>query len=342
MLELSTYDEIFDDKKQEFKDATGWAALGDKYWLTALIPNQTDGAKYTISFKSYEREKTKRFQVDLLGAPQKIENGGKLSITQNLYAGAKKVKFLDEYAEALKIPLFDRAVDFGSLYFLTKPMFEVLLFSYENIGNFGIAILCLTVVVRLFLFPLANMSYKSMAKMRKHMPEITRIKEKHGSDRQKQGMEIMKFYKEKKVNPATGCLPLLIQIPVFFALYKVLYVTIEMRHAPFYLWINDLSAKDPTNLFNLFGLLPIVPPMWLPAIGVLPILYTLTMVLQQKLNPPATDPAQEIVIKFMPWIFLFIFASFPAGLVLYWVWNNILSIIQQYIITKRIEASKND
>jgi YidC/Oxa1 family membrane protein insertase len=340
ILELATYDKTFEDKKIEYTGVKGWAAIGDKYWLTAIIPDQNLDTKYNINFKGYEKDGSKRFQVDMLGEAKKIASGSSLSNTNYLYLGAKKVKLLDEYSHKYNIKLFDRTVDFGSLYFLTKPMFEILHFFFNKIGNFGIAILCLTVVVRILLFPLANMSYKSMAKMKKYMPEINKIKEKYATDKQKQGTEMMKLYKEKRVNPASGCLPLFVQIPVFFALYKVLYVTIEMRHAPFFGWIKDLSEKDPTNVFNLFGLIPIIPPMWLPVIGVLPILYTLTMVLQQKLNPPATDPSQAMVMKWLPWIFLFIFASFPAGLVVYWIWNNILSIIQQYIITKRVEEEK--
>jgi YidC/Oxa1 family membrane protein insertase len=258
-----------------------------------------------------------------------------------IYAGAKKLEYIDYYQKEFNIPLFDRSIDFGFLYFLTRPIFEALTFFNNYLGNFGYAILALTVLIKLILFPLANKSYRSMARMRKHMPEIQRLKERYKNDRQKLGIEMMTYYKEHKINPMSGCLPLFVQIPVFFSLYKVLVVTIEMRHSSF-TFIEDLSAKDPTNILTLFGLLEWTPPAWIPAIGILPLLFAITMVVQQKLNPPPTDETQKIVMAWLPWIFMFVFASFPAGLVVYWVWNNILSIIQQYIITRKINSDANE
>lgn len=341
VLEEVDYDDIIDDEKIKFKNVSGWAGVTAKYWISAIVPQDSDEGEFDIGMKHYFKENFNRFQVDILSPKIQIAPGSTGEYSFNIYAGAKRLKVLDKYEAEKNIPLFDHAIDFGWLYFLTRPIFEVLTYFNSILGNFGLAILLLTVCIRLILFPIANKSYNSMARMRKHMPEIQKLKERHSKDRHKLGQEMMKYYRDHKINPASGCLPLLIQIPVFFALYKVLYVTIEMRHAPFYGWIHDLSAPDPTNLFNLFGLIPLSPPEWIPAIGVLPLLFSLTMVLQQKLNPPPNDETQRMVMAWLPWIFLFLFAGFPAGLVLYWVWNNILSIIQQYIITKRIDEDKN-
>ena len=235
---------------------------------------------------------------------------------------------------AHQIPLFDRAVDFGWLYFLTKPIFHALDYFNGRLGNFGLAILALTVCIKLLLFPLANKSYKSMSQLKVLMPKITELKERHKDDKMALNQAIMKLYGEEKVNPASGCLPMLVQIPIFFSLYKVLFVTIEMRHADFYGWINDLSAPDPTTVFNLFGLIAWDPPGFL-MIGLWPLIMCATMVIQMRLNPKPQDPAQAMVMQWLPFIFLFLFASFPAGLVIYWAWNNTLSILQQYLIMKR-------
>lgn len=341
VLEEVSYDDLVDDGNVKFEKVSGWAGITTKYWMTAIVPQDPNEEKVNITIKSYEKSSQHRFQVDLLARNIQIAPNSKAEYKFNIYSGAKNLSILDDYESKNNIPLFDHAIDFGWLYFLTRPIFEALTFFHGWIGNFGLAILLLTICIRLILFPIANKSYNSMARMRKHMPEIKRLKERYSKDRQKLGTEMMKYYKEHKINPASGCLPMLVQIPVFFSLYKVLYVTIEMRHAPFYGWIHDLSAPDHTDIFNLFGLIPYSPPEWLPVIGVLPLLFSLTMFLQQKLNPPATDETQKMVMNWLPWIFLFLFASFPAGLVLYWVWNNTLSIIQQYIITKRINGDKN-
>ncbi len=334
------YKDMVDEGGESFENIRGWVGISDKYWLTAIIPPQDSSfnAKFGYLFKGG----LNRYQADYIGQPETIAPGGKITVTQHLFAGAKNVELLDKYGAEHNIPLFDRAVDFGFLYFLTRPLFAVLKFFHQWVGNFGIAILLLTVCIKIVLFPLANKGYKSMARLRKHMPELQKLRERYEDDRQKLGVETMKFYKENNVNPASGCLPILIQIPIFFALYKVLYINIEMRHAPFYGWIKDLSAPDPTNIFNLFGLIPWEPWGWVPAIGVLPCLFCATMVVQQKINPPPTDPTQKMVMAWLPFIFLFLFAQFAAGLVLYWVWNGLLSIIQQYIITRRIEADRNE
>jgi YidC/Oxa1 family membrane protein insertase len=248
-----------------------------------------------------------------------------------LFAGAKELSVLEEYRTQYNIPLFDRSVDFGVLYFLTKPFFLMLNFFFSHIGNFGLALMLLTVVIKLVMYPLANKSYVAMSQMKRLQPEMMRIREQYIDDKMRMNQEIMDLYRKQKVNPAAGCLPILLQIPVFFALYKVLFVTIEMRHAPFYGWIQDLSAPDPTNVFTLFGMLDWSAPSFLH-IGVLPILFCATMIVQQKLNPPPADPMQAKILTWMPFLFLYMFAKFPAGLVLYWTWSNLLSILQQKLI----------
>lgn len=336
-----TYSDL-QDNNFLLKDISGWLGITDKYWMVSIFPQGFNEDKFNLSMRSYDKASRKRYQVDVSAQPILVKSGDAQSYSFKIYAGAKQLSTLDAYEKQYNIPLFDRAIDFGILYFLTRPIFMALHYFNSIIGNFGVAILLLTVCIRLILFPLANKSYKSMARMRKHMPEINAMRERYKNDRAALGQEMMKYYREHKINPVSGCFPMLVQIPVFFSLYKVLYVTIEMRHQPFILWIQDLSISDPTNLFNLFGLLPFTPPAFLPVIGVLPLLFSFTMFLQQKLNPPPTDETQKIVFSLLPWAFLLLFASFPAGLVLYWVWNNILSILQQYIITRKIEQDKDE
>ena len=317
----------------------GWIGITDKYWLAALIPDQTMeiNARFVHS-KPRERDK---FQADYLGAAVVVPASGEIEVTSRLFAGAKEVTLIDGYQEELDIVLFDRAVDFGIFYYLTKPLFyvlhEIALFfgNFGFVGNFGLAILVLTVIIKLIFFPLANKSYVAMSKLKKLQPEMMKLREAYGDDKQKLNAEVMALYKREKANPLAGCLPILIQIPVFFALYKVLFVSIEMRHAPFYGWIKDLSERDPTSLFNLFGLIPYTPPDFL-MIGVWPLLMGLTMFLQQKLNPAPPDPIQARVMMALPIIFVFLFATFPAGLVIYWTWNNVLSIAQQWVIMRRM------
>jgi YidC/Oxa1 family membrane protein insertase len=283
---------------------------------------------------------TDRYQVDYLGPAQTVAPGTTAGQTTRLFAGAKEVRLLDAYAERHAIPLFDRAIDFGWFYFLTKPMFLALEWLYAALGNFGLAIIALTIVIKLLFFPLANKSYKAMAKMKLLQPEMEALKAKFGEDRQRMSQEMMLLYKRSGANPLSGCLPIIIQIPVFFALYKVLFVTIEMRHAPFYGWIRDLSAQDPTTLFNLFGLIPWTVPSFLPVLGIWPIIMGVTMFLQQKLNPQPVDPIQAKMFLALPFVFTFMLASFPAGLVIYWAVNNTLSILQQWIIMRGIENAQ--
>ncbi|MBX6323579.1 MAG: membrane protein insertase YidC, partial [Rhodospirillaceae bacterium] len=326
----------------EYQTTGGWLGITDKYWLAALVPDPDEPEK--VSFH-YLKDGTERYQTDYLGAAHTVPPGGSVEDVSRFFAGAKEVKLLVHYRDALGIPLFDRAVDFAGyiglpLTWIAKPVFFALDFIYGIIGNFGIAILLLTVAVKLIFFPLANKSYRAMSKMKQLAPEMARLRERYKDDRQKLSQETMALYKREKVNPASGCLPMIVQIPVFIALYQVLFVTIEMRHAPFFGWIKDLSAPDPTSILNLFGLLPWpVPdlgPLNLISIGVWPIVMGLTMFLQQKLNPAPPDPVQARIFMMLPIVFTFMLAHFPAGLVIYWAWNNLLSIAQQRLIMWRM------
>ncbi len=339
-LEEVDYDDLSDPEEPNeiaYRSPNGWIGITDKYWLTALIPDQSDPFDGRFLYH-LGGGRTDTYQADFYRGPITAEPGATIMAEDRLFAGAKVVVELDAYAENLGIPLFDRAVDFGWFYFMTKPIFFVLLWLKGLAGNFGVAILLLTVIIKVLFFPLANKSYKAMSRMRKLAPEMKALRERHADDKQKMQQEMMAMYKREKVNPASGCLPILIQIPVFFALYKVLFVTIEMRHAPFYGWIEDLSAPDPTVVWNLFGLLPFDPSGFLPGfllIGAWPFLMACTMWLQQRISPQPPDPTQARIFMFMPLIFLFIFATFPAGLVIYWTWNNLLSIAQQWFIMKK-------
>jgi YidC/Oxa1 family membrane protein insertase len=325
------YKDVVEENQVEHESTGGWLGFTDKYWLASLIPQQD------LAYKAAFRHEAQgdRYQTDFRGPPLTVQPGQTVEVTDRLFAGAKEVKLLDAYSERYNIPLFDRAVDFGWFYFLTKPIFHVLHFLHGAVGNYGIAILILTLCVKALFFPLANKSYKAMSQMKRLQPEMMKLRERYGEDRAKMNQELMGLYKREKVNPVSGCLPIVVQIPVFFALYKVLFVSIEMRHAPFYGWIHDLSAPDPTTFFNLFGLLPFTPPHFL-MIGVWPLLMGLTMFLQTKLNPQPADPMQAKVMMMLPLMFIFLFATFPAGLVIYWTWNNLLSITQQWLIMKRM------
>jgi len=317
----------------------GWIGITDKYWMAALIPDQNTNSNFTFRYVNNSAS----YQTDFLGELSKIPANGEIEIASRVFSGAKKLNLLDKYEEDLKIKNFDLAIDFGWFYFLTKPFFYALSWANNILGNFGLAILAITVVVKIIFFPLANKSYKSMARMRVLTPQLQQLRERFGNDRQKMNMEMMALYKREKVNPAAGCLPILVQIPVFFALYKVLFVSIEMRQAPFFGWIKDLSALDPTSIFNLFGLLPYSTD-FLPDflnLGIWPLLMGATMVLQQRLNPKPPDPVQAQIFAWMPIVFTFLLATFPAGLVIYWTWNNLLSIAQQWIITRKINKEKS-
>jgi YidC/Oxa1 family membrane protein insertase len=324
-------------------DATatgGWAGITDKYWLTALVPDQSLAS--TVNFR-HITEDGDRYQVDYVSRePKTIAPHDEASVTSRLFAGAKIVRLLDRYQAEDHIPNFDKAVDFGWFYFLTKPIFYCLDWLYGLLGNFGLAILAFTLFVKLLFFPLANYSYRSMSKMKLLAPKMQALRERFKDEPQRMQQEMMAMYRTEKVNPASGCLPMVVQIPVFFSLYKVIFVTIEMRQAPFYGWIHDLSAVDPTNIFNLFGLIPFNPATISPwfHLGLWPLIMGCTMFLQQRLNPPPPDPVQARLFQFMPIIFTFMLASFPAGLVIYWSWNNLLSIGQQWLIMRRTHLAR--
>lgn len=328
-LHEMTYKDLKKEGKLEVNAGGGWFGITDKYWLTALIPNQKNQVK--VRFVDASQGNQDSTQVDFLGETKKINPGETVETSTYLFAGAKVLEMLDAYEDKLGIEHFDKAVDFGWFYFITKPFFYALNWFKDYLGNFGLAILLFTVILKILFFPLANKSYRSMGRMRRLQPEMKRIQELYKDDRVRMNQEMMELYKREKVNPMAGCLPMLIQIPVFFALYKVLFVSIEMRQAPFYGWIHDLSQPDPTSLFNLFGLIPWDPPSFL-MIGLWPLVMGVSMYLQQKLNPPPADPTQAKVFAFMPLIFTFMLAQFPAGLVIYWTWNNILSMGQQWTI----------
>ncbi len=311
----------------------GWMGITDKYWLTALVPDQA--VSVNTRFKHTRDQNTDKYQADFLGEAMSVGPGASVQSQSHFFAGAKEVKLLDHYAETLGVARFDLAIDFGWFYFLTKPIFYALIYINNYVGNFGVAILLLTVLIKLVLFPLANKSYVAMSKMKKLQPEIKKMQERFGDDKVRLNQEMMTLYKKEKVNPASGCLPILVQIPVFFALYKVLFVNIEMRQAPFFGWIQDLSIPDPTTVFNLFGLIPWTPPEML-MIGIWPLFMGLTMWLQQRLNPAPTDPLQAKIFMFLPILFTFLLAQFPAGLVIYWAWNNLLSVAQQWVIMRKM------
>ena len=319
----------------------GWIGITDKYWLAALIPDQKNKSEF--AFK-YSKKSSGQWQADWRGSSKVISPGKEITTTSYLYAGAKKLALLDKVEKDLGVYRFDLAIDFGWFYFLTKPFFYTLNWLSMYLGNFGLAIIGLTIIIKLLFFPLANGSYRSMAKMRTLQPKLTELRERYKGDQQALNKAMMEMYKAEKVNPAAGCLPIFIQIPVFFALYKVLYVTIEMRHAPFYGWINDLSAKDPTSILNLFGLLPYsaqnLPIPDFLQLGIWPIVMGITMWLQFRLNPTPPDPIQARIFSWMPVIFTFLLATFPAGLVIYWTVNNLLSIGQQWLIMNQMNKPK--
>lgn len=328
------YDDLSDSASPITEKSTGgWFGITDKYWLAALVPDQ--GAAVKVRYAYSQSGGRDKYQVDYLGDAVSVQPGASSELTSHLFAGAKKLNVLDSYADEYGIENFDLAIDFGWFYFLTRPIFLVLVWFEQILGNFGLAILLLTLLTKGLFFPLANKSYVAMSKMKKLQPHMTSMRERFKDDKMRQQQEMMALYKREKVNPAAGCLPILVQIPVFFALYKVLFVTIEMRHQPFFGWIHDLSAPDTVTVFNLFGLLPFDPPSFL-LIGIWPMLMAGTMFLQQLLNPAPADPTQAKIMRLLPVVFLFVFARFPAGLVIYWTWNNILSVAQQWLIMRRM------
>jgi YidC/Oxa1 family membrane protein insertase len=313
----------------------GWLGITDKYWATALVPDQHEPYRAMYSaLKARDPAGKDAFQTDYLRGALTVPAGMRKGVEGHLFAGAKQATLIDGYENALGILRFDRMIDWGWFYFITRPLFRLMEFINGIVHNFGITILILTVLVKAAFYPLANKQYESMARMKKLQPEMQRIKEQYKDDTQRQQKEIFELYRTQKINPLAGCWPVLLQIPVFFALYKVLFVTIDMRHAPFFGWIHDLSAPDPTSLFNLFGLLPFDAPAFLH-IGIWPLIMGITMWMQMQLNPPQPDPIQQQVFQWMPVVFTFMLASFPAGLVIYWAWSNTLSILQQLRINKK-------
>ncbi len=328
-----TYDAAVSEKEQTYKQTGGWLGITDKYWATVIIPDQK--LKYKARFYGSKEGTKETYQTDYIAQEGITVNAGQTvdSVAQ-IYAGAKDTLLINKYEEKYGILKFGLMIDWGWFPFLTKPLFYALDYFNKIFNNFGLSILFVTVLIKLIMFPLANKSYESMSKMKKLQPEMQRIKERYKDDAMRQQKEMMEMYKKEKINPMLGCLPILVQIPVFFALYKVLFITIDMRHAPFFGWINDLSAPDPTNMFNLFGLIPFDPPFPFQ-VGIWAIIMGLTMWIQMKLNPQQADPMQQAIFNWMPVIFTFMLATFPAGLVIYWAWNNTLSIIQQRYIMKK-------
>ena len=333
-LQEKSYSDMEKEKEVSFSSTNAWLGFTDKYWAATLIPATT--AKVQAQFSAFQNG-IKRYQTYYSLDPVTVGPTGTGSAGTRLFAGAKEVSIVDGYNQQLGLNKFDLLIDWGWFYFITKPMFFALDWIYRLVGNFGIAILIITVLIKIIFFPLANKSYASMAKMKAVQPEMMAIRERYADDKMKQQQAMMELYKKEKVNPVAGCLPMLIQVPVFFSLYKVLFTTIDLRHAPFFGWIKDLSAPDPLTVFNLFGLIPWDPTV-VPIIGPFlhlgpwPLIMGLTMWFQMKLNPPPPDPAQKMIFDYMPVIFTFMLANFSAGLVIYWAWNNTLSVIQQSVI----------
>lgn len=337
ILEEVDYTDLQDDGEMAFPSTGGWLGFTDKYWLTALVPDQTSTVNARMLYS--KTGVIEKYQSDFVGAALVVQPGASVDTTSHFFAGAKKITLLDDYVEKLGIANFDLAIDFGMFYFLTKPIFYAMNWLYGHVGNFGVSILLLTVGIKAVLFPLANKSYVSMSRMKKLQPEVKKLQARFKEDKMRLNQEMMALYKKEKANPAAGCLPIIVQIPIFFALYKVLLITIEMRQAPFFGWIQDLSVRDPASIWTGFGLIPwdhlAVIPVPLD-IGVWPIVMGFTMWLQQRLNPTPTDPIQAKVFMYLPFLFTFMLASFSAGLVIYWAWNNTLSILQQWVIMRRM------
>ena len=331
-LDDELIEEDYDDIQEEKFSRTarkGWLGISDKFWIASIVPPRNKEFKTTFDYKN-------KFRANFISTEgTELSSNGSIEETIQIIVAAKRVKTIDGYAESLNIDKFDLVIDWGVLYFLTKPLFFAIDYFFKLVGNYGVAIILVTVCIRLLFFPLASFSFRSMGKMKLLQPEMTRLKDLHKDDKVKLQQEMMALYKREKVNPMAGCLPILVQIPVFFALYKVLFVTIEMRHQPFFGWIKDLSDKDPTTVFNLFGLIPWDPPSFL-IIGVWPIAMGISMWVQQKLNPKPPDPVQQKIFAFFPIFLTVILAPFPSGLVIYWTFNNLLTLLQQFYIQRKI------
>jgi YidC/Oxa1 family membrane protein insertase len=337
-LQEITYSKAEEKKTIPFNVTNAWLGVTDKYWAATLLPDPKTPIQ--ARFTSGTQGAVKTYQTDYLGPLQTVAPGASGATGTRLFAGAKEVAIVDGYDKQLGLNRFELLIDWGWFYFITKPMFWAIDYLFKLVGNFGLAILLVTVIIKLIFFPLSNKSYASMAKMKAVQPQMVAIRDRYADDKMKQQQELMELYRKEKINPLAGCLPILPQIPVFFALYKVLFITIEMRHAPFYGWIKDLSAPDPTTIFNLFGLIPWDPstvPLFGPylMVGAWAIIMGFTMFVQMKLNPPPPDPTQKMIFDWMPLLFTFMLAGFSAGLVIYWAWNNTLSVIQQAFIMRR-------
>jgi YidC/Oxa1 family membrane protein insertase len=330
-LQEWTYAKLDKEGVKSYPGTGGFIGITDKYWAAAVIPDQSKS--YDSRFVATQTG-AKAYQADLREGELSVAPGASASTATRFFAGAKVVQLIDSYEKSLNIKNFDLIIDWGWFYFITKPLFKVIDYFYKVLGNFGLAILLVTVLLKTLFFPLANKSYASMAKMKAVQPQLKELQERNKDDKAKLQQEMMALYKKEKINPVAGCWPMLIQIPVFFALYKVIFTTIEMRQAPFFGWIRDLSAPDPTSVFNLFGLIPFTPPHML-TLGAWPLIMGVTMFVQMKMNPEPPDPVQKQMFAWMPVIFTFMLGSFPAGLVIYWSWNNLLSVAQQGFIMKR-------
>ncbi|APO66142.1 membrane protein insertase OxaA/YidC [Rhizobium gallicum] len=327
----SKYSAVEEEAVTPAKSTGGWLGITDKYWAATIVPPQKSA--YEARF-SHFTDGQPRYQADYKEDAVTVAPGQSIELKNLVFAGAKEVPVIDGYEASYQIPRFDRLIDWGWFYFITKPMFKLMDFFFRYFGNFGVAILMTTIVVKGLFFPLASKQYASMANMKRVQPKMEELKAKFGDDRMGLQQAMMQLYKEEKINPIAGCWPIALQIPVFFALYKVIYITIEMRHAPFFGWIQDLSAPDPTTIVNLFGLLPFEAPALLH-LGVWPLIMGVTMFVQMRMNPTPPDPTQAMIFNWMPLVFTFMLASFPAGLVIYWAWNNTLSVIQQGVIMRR-------
>lgn len=337
LLEKHTYADLRDAKVPEskFEGTGGWLGITDKYWMATLVPPQKE--KFTARFSIARDKASEIFRADYLLGGRNVPAGGKASVTHHVFAGAKIVSLVEDYQKRMDIYRYDMTIDWGWFSIITYWMFKGLDLLNNLVGNFGVAIILLTIFVKILFFPLANRSYESMTKMKKVQPEMKALQERFKDDRTKQQQELMALYKRENINPLMGCLPLLLQIPIFFSLYKVLFVTIEMRHAPFFGWIQDLAAADPTTIVNLFGLMPFDVPAW-AHLGAWPLLMGITMWFQMKMSPPSPDPTQRQMMVMMPPLMTYLMAQFPAGLVIYWTLNNILSIGQQYLIMRRLKV----
>ena len=337
ILKETTYEDLDKESQETYDNKKGsWAGFTNKYWLSALVPDSNISSKTSFIASKSENASIPHniYNVNYISNDINIAAGSSFSSVNYLFAGAKVEKILSKYEQEKGFTLFDRSIDFGMLYFITKPLLLMINYLHVLLGNFGLAIIAVTLIIKLLMYPLASKSFNSMAKMKELQPKIEQIKQKCGEDKMKFNQEMMALYKKENINPAAGCLPLLIQIPIFFSLYKVIFISMEMRHAPFYGWIHDLSAPDPTSIWNLFGLMPWDSPSFL-AIGAWPIIMGITMFIQQKTGPIPADPVQANVMKFMPLLLMVMLYSLPSGLMIYWSFSNILSIMQQYAITAR-------